>query len=79
VTVECLPGSTLPDELRKAGYDVIETGEGERILPTAISERFVAGADGELEPLTEGSTRPIASTVTHAGIVRILKYSFSMP
>jgi hypothetical protein len=26
VTVECLPSSTLPDELREAGYDVTEMG-----------------------------------------------------
>jgi hypothetical protein len=54
VTVECLPGSTLPDELRTAGYDVTEMGEGERILPTVIVEQFVLRADGELEPLVEG-------------------------
>jgi hypothetical protein len=41
VTIECLPGSTLPDELRKVGYDVTEIGEGKRILPTAIVEKFV--------------------------------------
>jgi hypothetical protein len=35
--MECLPGSTLPDELRKAGYDVTGIGSGERILPTASS------------------------------------------
>jgi hypothetical protein len=63
-----LPDSALPDELRVRGYDVTEIGDGERILPTAIVEKFVARADGEFEPLTEGSTRPIASTVTHAGI-----------
>jgi hypothetical protein len=68
VTVEYLPGSTLPADLCNAGYDFTEIGEGERILPTAIVEKFVARADGEFEPLTEGSTRPIASTVTHAGI-----------
>src|ERR1700681_4780467 len=41
---------------------------GERILPTAIVERFVARADGALEPLTEGSTRPLAfaRTARHA-------------
>jgi hypothetical protein len=79
VTVECLPGSTLQDELCKVGYDVTEMGESERILPTAIVERFVAGANGELEPLTEGSTRPIASTVTHAGICTVKRYALCMP
>jgi hypothetical protein len=32
VTTECLPGSSLPDDLRKLGYVVEEIGEGERIL-----------------------------------------------
>ena len=72
MTLETLPASRVPDELRRLGYDVTETGEeGERILPTAIIERFVRRADGELEPLTEGSTRPIAETRTHAGIAKV--------
>src|SRR5438046_3055012 len=40
VTMECLPDSSLPDELRKLGYDVEPAGEGERILHSAIVERF---------------------------------------
>jgi hypothetical protein len=40
VTMECLPGSTLPDELRKLGYTVEADGQGERILPMAITERL---------------------------------------
>jgi hypothetical protein len=79
VTVEALPGSALPDDLRALGYDVREIGDGERILPTAIVERFVLRADGELEPLIAGSTRPIASAVTHAGICKVKRYAFSMP
>jgi hypothetical protein len=51
--------------------DVTETGEGERILPAAIVEKFVAGAGGAFEPLTEGSTRPLALTVTNAGICKV--------
>ena len=62
--IECLLGSTLPDELRAAGYDVSRIGEGERILPTATVEKFVAGAGGALVPMTEGSTRPVAETRT---------------
>jgi hypothetical protein len=65
--------------LCKLDYDVSEIGETQRILPTAIVERFVAGAGGELVPLTPGSTRPIASTVTHAGIVKVKRYAFGMP
>lgn len=80
VTMECLPDSTLPAELRKLGYDVSESGEGQRILPAAIVEKFTRRADGEFEPLVEGSsTKPIASTVTHAGICKVKRYAFSMP
>jgi hypothetical protein len=38
--MECLPGSTLPAELGKLGYDVRELGDGERILAAAITEHF---------------------------------------
>jgi hypothetical protein len=79
VEMQCLPGSTLPEELRGLSYDVTEVGETERILPTAIVEKFVAGAEGVLEPLTSGSTRPVAMTTTHAGIVRVRRCSFSVP
>jgi hypothetical protein len=41
-------------------------------------QRFTLRADGEFEPLVEGSTKPIASTVTHAGIVSVKKYRFEM-
>jgi hypothetical protein len=76
VTMECQPGSSLPDDLRASGYEVTATGEGERILPTAIVEKFVTGADGTLVALTEGSTRPVTSTVTHAGIIRVQRFAF---
>jgi hypothetical protein len=74
-----LPGSTLPAELRGLGYDVVEAGEGERIIAAAITEQLAVRADGQLEPLTEGSTRQVALTTTHAGITRVKRYSFSMP
>jgi hypothetical protein len=76
--MECLPGSTLPDEQRQLGYDVRDLGDGERIL-AAIVERFTMRADGEFEPLVEGSTKPIASTVTHAGICKVRRYAFALP
>jgi hypothetical protein len=79
VTVECLPDSALPDDLRGLGHDVREIGDGERILPYQIVERFVRRADGELEPLTGGSTKPIAETRTHAGIAKVKQYAFEMP
>jgi hypothetical protein len=78
------PQSRLADrETRQAkqarGYAVRKIGEGERILPAAIVEKFVMRAHGEFELLTEGSTRPIASTVTHAGICKVKRYAFDMP
>lgn len=69
--MECLPGSSLPDELQARGYHVTATGEGERIVPNAMVEKFITGADGTFVSLTEGSTRPVASTVTHAGICKV--------
>jgi hypothetical protein len=79
VTIECLPGSKLPDDLRGLGYVVAATGEGERILHSAIVEQFVAGPDGELVRLTTGSTWPVALTVTHAGICKVKRYAFELP
>jgi hypothetical protein len=79
VTLECLPDSTIPAELRALRYHVRETGEGQRILPHAIVQQFVTRADGEFEPLTEESTRPISSTRTHAGICKVKRYSFTSP
>jgi hypothetical protein len=58
---------------------VREAGEGQRILASAIVEKFAAGPDGALVLLTEGSPRPIASTVVHAGIIKTRRYSFDIP
>jgi hypothetical protein len=67
VTLETPPGSSLPDDLRKAGYDVVPDGEGQRILPTARTETI----------LIEGSTRSTIA-VTHAGICKVLRYVFPL-
>lgn len=67
VTFECLPLSTLPDELRELDYDVEAMGESQRILPHAIVEHvLVEGSSGVRQP------------VTHAGIARVLRYSFGL-
>jgi hypothetical protein len=68
VTVECLPTSTLPSELAKAGYQLqpADPPEGQRILPAAITEAVI----------TEGSTVP--NMMQHTGIVQVLRYSFPL-
>jgi hypothetical protein len=43
----------------------------QRIVPTAIVEKFATGVDGELVPLTPGNTMPVALTVTHAAICKV--------
>jgi len=78
ITMECLEGSSLPDDLRDAGYDLEPAGEGERILPTAIVERFTQSADGTLGILTAGSTQVVTTVVHHAGIVPVLRFTFTM-
>jgi len=77
--LEALPDSTLPDELRGLGYNITEVGKGERILPTAITERLVAGPDGALAPITEGSTQAATMVVHQAGIVTTKVYSLLEP
>jgi hypothetical protein len=78
VTVETLPGSALPDELRALGYRLHEEGEGQRIVPHAITERFARGDDGSFVAATAGSTRPVVHQVTHAGLCRVLRFSFTI-
>jgi hypothetical protein len=56
VTVEALPWSTFPDELRDNGYPLWPEGKGRRILAHAIVEHFGRAADGTLVPITQGST-----------------------
>jgi hypothetical protein len=76
VTMECLPGSSLPDELTRLGYKLVELGEGERILPAAIVWRCTQNAAGEFEPMKAGSTCALALTQAHAGICRVERYGF---
>jgi len=80
VVFECVPGSTLPDALTRAGYDVgpADPPEGERILPTAIIEHFTRNGAGDLVALSAGSTLPVAETRRHAGIVKVMRYAFSL-
>jgi hypothetical protein len=66
-----------PGELRSRGYVVIEIGEGERILATALTQQFTLRADGEFEPAMAESTRPTAQTVTHGGICKVRRYTFN--
>jgi hypothetical protein len=74
VRIECLPGSIVPSDLRAIGYDLCDDGEGERILPSAIVQRFTCNAAGEFEPMAGGSTRPVALTQRHAGICKVVRY-----
>jgi hypothetical protein len=79
VSMEVLPGSPLPDELRRMGYDREADGEGERLIPQAISQAFAIGPTGELVPLTPGSTMKVTTIMTHAGIVSVSRFRFSLP
>jgi hypothetical protein len=79
IRFDCLPDSPLPDDLRERGFDLVDEGAGSRILHAAIVERFARRADGQLVLATEGSTRPIAESRTHAGIVKVKRYAFEMP
>jgi hypothetical protein len=67
VTVETLPDSGLPEELRALGYDPVPAGETERILPVAIVEHV---------EVTAGSS--ITRAVAHAGICRVERWTFDL-
>jgi hypothetical protein len=78
VDFQCLAESQLPNQLAALGYRVEPDGMTERILPHAIQERFCRTASGELEPLTEGSTKPVVSVRTHAGLCKVAKFWFQI-
>jgi hypothetical protein len=75
--LETLPGA-MPDELRQLGYDAINTGEGERLLPNAIDQKLTLTSSGAYELLTQGSTKAIAMTKTFASVTTVRRYSFTM-
>jgi hypothetical protein len=52
--------------------------EGQRMLANAITERL-GMVGGSLMELTPGSTRPLAQTVSHAGLATVRRYTFPMP
>lgn len=66
VALETLVGSVLPSELAAIGELSQPRQDGQRVLPSPIFE------DVKLE----GSSVPI--TVTHAGIRRVQRYTFSL-
>ena len=70
-----MPGNPLPAQIR---FQVEPNGYGERILPHSVVEYFTRNPDGTLSLLTEGSTKPVASRVRHAGIARVEKFFFDM-
>jgi hypothetical protein len=77
--LQVLPGSGLPEQLAAMGYIVEWTGETQRILPHAIRQKFMVRSDGELEPFTEGSSKPVTVHVTHAGIAVVEQYDLRLP
>ena len=68
IRIECLPGSTLPGDLAASGYTVTPCDQA----------TVCVSANVELEPITECSTTVVAWKVTHAGIVTVERYSFTL-
>ena len=77
--LQVLPGSALPDELRKLGYIVVSTGTTERILPHAIRQAMTMSSSGALIAATEGSTKPVALRITNAGIATVETFDLHLP
>jgi hypothetical protein len=39
----------------------------------------VRSSSGALELMTDGSTKPVVTTITHAGIITVLRYEATAP
>ena len=49
-------------------------GRGEASLAESIVQQFTTTSSGALEPMTEGLTKLVTSTVAHAGITKVERY-----
>jgi hypothetical protein len=78
VTIEVLPDSALPAELTALGYGLTEAPAGERILASAIIEKFTMTSSGALASLVDGSTAAVAEVRHHAGIVKTRRFTFDL-
>ncbi|MGJ4928614.1 hypothetical protein ACQR1I_14185 [Bradyrhizobium sp. HKCCYLS2038] len=76
VVVECLPDSSLINELKDCGYEVAVVGGGERIIPDNTVQTFGLTSGGGLGQLLPGSTRAVGLTIVHAGIARTVRLHF---
>jgi hypothetical protein len=75
-----LEKSLIPWKLIESGYVVVaaDPAEGQRIIAAPIEERLTLTSCGAFERLTEGSTKPVTEVRRHAGIARVLRYSFAI-
>jgi hypothetical protein len=80
VTFEVLEDSLLPWNLIELGYSVVaaDPPEGQRLLATPITERLTLTSSGAFQPLTDGSTEAVVEIRTHVGIVRVMRYRFTI-
>jgi hypothetical protein len=76
---QALPDSALPGLLRGMGYIVEQTGQTQRILPHVIVEKFETSSSGALVTAVEGSTKPVTTRVTHAGLTTVVQYDLWGP
>jgi hypothetical protein len=61
------------------GYIVEPIGETQRILLHAITEELTTTSSGAMVPVTEGSTKPVTTRVTHAGIAIVDEFDLRLP
>jgi hypothetical protein len=78
MTFDALPGSPLPEQLTALGYLVTRTGESQRVLPHAVTQKLEMSSSGALIAATESSTRPVTVIVTNAGIAVVVQYDLRM-
>jgi hypothetical protein len=62
------------------GYQVrsADPPEGERIFPSAITERLTPTSSGALVPIAAASTAVVSEVRRHAGIAKTMRWVFSL-
>jgi hypothetical protein len=77
IRIECHPGSDLPGCLEALGYRLKKVDARARLVPAATTESLTLSSSGAFQ-LAEGSTKPIAATVGHAGDVAVDVYEVNI-
>jgi hypothetical protein len=73
IRLECESSSDLPRDLEALGYRLKKVDQRKRLVPSGTTESLTLTSSGAFQA-AQGSTKPIATTVGHAGDVVVDAY-----